>query len=411
MFSLATLFEDSALTPHGFCLAWDPLMIALHVVSDGVIALSYYSIPATIGVLLLRRRDVAFGWMGWLFALFILACGTSHLMSIWTLWRPDYLAEGLVKGVTAITSFLTAAVLWPLLPRLVAMPSLASLLAANERLADQVRETERAVVALKRETAERKGAEAMLRQSQKMEAVGQLTGGIAHDFNNLLQVVQANLEALSCRLASDDSALRYVRRAMSGVQRGARMTSQLLAFARRQPLTPTVFDAGCRINEMADLLRSTLGGQITLALPERTGVWPVEADANQFDSALLNLAINARDAMPEGGALRVALEDTRLPEEELAADPELEPVRYVAVTVSDNGSGMAEEVRRAAFEPFFTTKPVGQGSGLGLSQVYGFIKQSRGHVILESSAGQGTTITLYLRRVEVPATIDGQAAT
>jgi len=399
MVSLAALFEDGGLTPHGFCLAWDPLLIGLHVVSDSIIALSYYSIPLALGLLLLRRRDMAFSWMGWLFAIFILACGTTHVMAVWTLWRPDYLLDGMIKGVTAIASFLTAAVLWPLLPRIAALPSLASLLAANELLAEQVRQKDAAVEALQRETNERLRAEAMLRQSQKMEAVGQLTGGVAHDFNNMLQVVQANLEALSLRLPAQDPAQRYLTRALSGVERGATVTGQLLAFARRQPLTPTAFDAGCRITDMAELLRSTLGGKITLELPGR-GDWPVEADAHQFDSALLNLAINARDAMPAGGTLRFALFETRFSDAELAAEPDLEPVPYVGVTVSDTGTGMPDDVRRAAFEPFFTTKPVGHGSGLGLSQVYGFIKQSRGHIAMESEPGQGTEVTLYLRRAD-----------
>jgi signal transduction histidine kinase len=351
-------------------------------------------------LLLLRRRDAAFGWVGWLFAVFILACGTTHLMGIWTLWHPDYLADGAVKAVTAIASVLTAVVLWPLVPRLAALPSLPGLLAANEQLLNQIYERDMAVEALQRETTDRLKAEAMLRQSQKMEAIGQLTGGVAHDFNNLLQVVQANLEVLAMRLDVEDPRRRYLDRALAGAGRGATVTRQLLAFSRQQALRPLAFDAGQHIAEMAEVLRSTLGGRITLELPRTEIQWCVYADPNQFQTALLNLAINARDAMQQGGALRIELGSGLPTEFETGALFDFEPGDYVGIRVTDTGVGMTADVRAGAFEPFFTTKPVGQGSGLGLSQVYGFAKQSHGHVALDSTLGQGTTVTLYLRRAE-----------
>lgn len=406
---LSDLLDPGPLTAHGFCLSWDPALMSLHVVSDGLIAASYYSIPLAIAVLLVRRRhDIAFSWVAWLFALFIMACGTTHLMGIWTLWHPDYLADGLIKALTAAASLLTAAVLWPLLPRLAALPSLAGVLAANEMLTQQIREREAAVAALQQETAERLKAEAMLRQSQKMEAIGKLTGGVAHDFNNLLQVVQSNLEVLSSRLEKEDPRRRYLDRALAGAGRGASVTHQLLAFSRQQSLDPLAFDASARIAGLADLLRSTLGGTIVLALPEAAGQWPVEADPHQFETALLNLAINARDAMPAGGTLTIAVENASV----TGRPAELEPGDYVTIRVTDTGTGMTAAVREAAFEPFFTTKPVGQGSGLGLSQVYGFAKQSHGHVELESAPDQGTTVLLYLRRadLDVRRTMHTQAA-
>ena len=392
------LFNTAALTPHGYCLSWEPGLIALHVVSDGLITASYYSIPLAIALLLLRRADVAFSWMAWLFAIFIMACGTTHLMGIWTLWYPDYLIDGMVKAVTAVASVMTAVALWPLLPRLVALPSPGVLLQANERLTQQIAERDAAVRALQLETAERERAEGMLRQSQKMEAVGQLTGGVAHDFNNLLQVIQANLEAVSARLAADDPQRRHIERALAGTERGAALTQQLLAFARRQSLRPMAFNVAERIAASVEMLRGMLAVEITLETQCADDLWLAEADPHQLETALLNLAINARDAMPNGGRLMISASNARLDAAATAGLPDVDAGDYVRIAVSDTGTGMTSEVREAAFEPFFTTKPIGQGSGLGLSQVYGFVKQSRGHITLDSTPGEGTTVALYLRR-------------
>ena len=397
------LFDTAALTPHGYCLSWEPGLIALHVVSDGLITASYYSIPLAIALLLLRRGDVAFSWMAWLFAIFIMACGTTHLMGIWTLWYPDYLTDGMVKAVTAVASVMTAVALWPLLPRLVALPSPGLLLQSNERLTQQIAERDAAVMALRVETAERERAEGMLRQSQKMEAVGQLTGGVAHDFNNLLQVIQANLEAVSARLAEDDPQRRHIERALAGTERGAALTQQLLAFARRQSLRPMAFDVAERVATSAEMLRGMLAVEITVETQCADDLWLAEADPHQLETALLNLAINARDAMPNGGRLMISTSNARLDAAATAGLPDVDAGDYVRIAVSDTGTGMTSEVREAAFEPFFTTKPIGKGSGLGLSQVYGFVKQSQGHITLDSMPGEGTTVALYLRRAVAAA--------
>ena len=394
------LFDAASLTPHGFCLSWQPGLIALHVVSDGLIAAAYYSIPLAIAVLLLRRRDVVFSWLAWLFALFIMACGTTHVMGIWTLWQPDYLADGLVKVVTAAASVMTAAVLWPLLPRLVALPSPGVLLQANERLTQQIAERDAAVGALRKETAERQRAEEMLRQSQKMQAIGQLTGGVAHDFNNLLQAIQGNLEALAVHMQADDPLRRHVDRALTSTEKGSVLTQQLLAFARRQSLQPTRFNPAERIAALAELLRGMLGGTITVVTECPDGLWPAKADPHQLDTALLNLAINARDAMPNGGTLTIGAANVAIDVTTARGLPDVDVGEYLRITVADTGLGMTRDVREAAFEPFFTTKAIGQGSGLGLSQVYGFVKQSRGHVTLESAPGEGTTAAIYLRRAD-----------
>jgi signal transduction histidine kinase len=238
----------------------------------------------------------------------------------------------------------------------------------------------------------------MLRQAQKMEAVGQLTGGIAHDFNNLLLVIGANLELLDARAKHEPALQKYVERALNSVARAASLTRQLLAFACRQPLDPVTFDPGMLIRLMSDMLRDMLGAAVTLMTRLPDEAWLVEADANQLESALLNLAINARDAMPAGGTLLLEIRNQRIDADRTTLSDKLEAGDYVAILVSDTGVGMTAAVREAAFEPFFTTKPVGEGSGLGLSQVFGFIKQSHGHVTLESEPGRGTTVTLYLRR-------------
>jgi signal transduction histidine kinase len=398
---LADLIETNDLTPHGFCLAWDPPLMALHVVSDALIGLAYYSIPICLAVLVLSRADLAFRGTFWLFALFIMACGATHLFAIWTLWHPDYGAEGIVKAVTAVLSVMTAIQLWPLLPKLVALPSPAALEQANSRLQREIRERDALVEALRRETAERERAEAMLRQSQKLEAIGQLTGGVAHDFNNLLTAVMANLEMLEQRSGHSPDLSPFISRAIRAVTRGGALTQQLLAFSRRQTLSPKVLSPAALIEGMDELLRTSLGGQIGFRIVADPDPWLVEADPNQLESAILNLVLNARDAMSEGGRLTLTLRNHVVREIDSAA-PELEPGEYLSVEVADTGVGMTPEVRAAAFEPFFTTKPVGQGTGLGLSQVYGFIRQSNGHVSLASEPGQGTAITLFLRRVVAP---------
>ncbi|TMJ72368.1 MAG: response regulator, partial [Alphaproteobacteria bacterium] len=247
--------------------------------------------------------------------------------------------------------------------------------------------------------AQREAAEAQLRQAQKMEALGQLTSGIAHDFNNLLTAILGNVELLQRRVRDrDPELLRLAGAAMRGVDRAATLTQRLLAFSRRQPLDPKPLEVNRLIAGMSDLLRRTLGEEIEPETVLAGGLWPVLVDANQLEHSLLNLAINARDAMASGGKLTIETANTLLDESYAARHEELAPGQYVMISVSDTGSGMSAEVREKAFEPFFTTKETGQGTGLGLSQVYGFIKQSGGHCAIYSEPGQGTTVRLYLPR-------------
>lgn len=248
-------------------------------------------------------------------------------------------------------------------------------------------------------------AEATMRQAQKMEAVGHLTGGMAHDFNNLLQVISGNLELLARAVPLQGRAAMHLASALGGAERGARLTAQLLAFARRQPLDPRVINLGRQVRDMTDLLRRTLGEQIEVEASVAGGLWNTLADPGQVENALLNLAINGRDAMPEGGKLTIELANAFLDDSYADSHMDVAPGQYVMLAVSDTGSGMPHEVAGRAFEPFFTTKPEGQGTGLGLSQVYGFVKQSGGHIKLYSERGQGTTVKLYLPRSRRPADI------
>jgi len=236
-----------------------------------------------------------------------------------------------------------------------------------------------------------------LRQAQKMEALGQLTGGVAHDFNNLLTAISGNLE-LAMAQSTTPAAAECLRSALQASDSAAKLTHRLLAFSRKQPLQPRRLDPQQLIASMESLLRRTLGEQIEIELVGSAGQWQCEVDATQLESAVLNLAINARDAMPEGGKITIETGNARIAPEYADEYEGLLPGRYVLVAVSDTGCGMPEDVQGKAFDPFFTTKGVGRGSGLGLSMVYGFVKQSNGHVKIYSEPNIGTTIKLYLPR-------------
>ena len=271
-----------------------------------------------------------------------------------------------------------------------------------------IRDDQGQVVAILPEAAditERRQAEEALRQSQKMEAIGQLTGGIAHDFNNMLQSIASGVELMRRRILQGraDEAERYVEAARQSIDRAAALTHRLLAFSRRQVLAPKCVELDALIRGMVGLIRQTVGPEIAVELHLLDGAWPVRCDPNQLENALLNLAINARDAMsPAGGKLRLTTGHVFLGEPELIGWSQALPGDYVSVSVTDTGTGMAPDVLERAFEPFFTTKTLGQGTGLGLSQVFGFVSQSNGVVRLETEIGRGTTAQLYLPRFREP---------
>ncbi len=393
---LQQLWETNSLSPHGICLLWRPELIWTHVSADALIGIAYYSIPIALAFFVSRRHDIQFGWVFWAFALFILACGTTHFFAIYTLWVPDYGTEALIKIITAALSIITAAAVWVLLPKALAIPSTEELRKLNEELIQQIAERNAALAALQAEKAEHLKTEEMLRQSQKMEAVGQLTGGIAHDFNNLLTVVVGHLERLEREFRDNPKIYRSVKGAIDGATRGAALTQKLLAFGRRQPLTPMRLNANLLIDSMSDLLRRAVGERVSVNINLDTVFWPVEVDSNQLENALLNLAVNARDALPDGGTITIRSANVTDPIGEKGAK---HTGQFAMITVKDDGTGMTPDVMARAFEPFFTTKNVGEGTGLGLSQVYGFVKQSNGHIEIESNRGaNGTMIRIYLPR-------------
>ena len=258
---------------------------------------------------------------------------------------------------------------------------------------------------LEAENAARLKAEESLRQAQKMEAIGQLTGGVAHDFNNLLTIVIGGLDMVKRRIPELPPApavariTRGVDVAIEGARRAATLTSRLLAFSRQQALAPQVVDANKLISTTCDFLRRTLGETAELETVLAGGLWRTFADSNELENALLNLALNARDAMPKGGKLTIETANCYLDRAYVSglAEP-VEPGQYVMIAVADTGAGMDRETRERAFDPFFTTKEIGKGTGLGLSQVYGFVRQSGGHVKIYSEPGEGTTVKIYLRR-------------
>jgi PAS domain S-box-containing protein len=495
------LFDAQGLTPHGFCLLWQPELIVLHAASNLVTGLAYFSIPLALAVFAGKRPDLAYRPVVWLFVAFILLCGASHFVAVATLWIPAYALEGVVMAATALVSAATAVALWVMMPRFLAVPSPLQLRQANDALRDsearyrasfehspvpmhtvdaqgiitnvsnswtelfgytrdeavgrhlrdldapgsqswnevdrtrlmangEIRDLPRRLVcrdgriidtlvsarverhddrvgivaAINDITARRRAEEALraaeerLRQSEKMEAIGQLTGGVAHDFNNMLQGIGGCLDMMERRIAQDRTAeaARYLPPARQAIDRAAHLTHRMLAFARRQALQPRALDPDDLLRGMEELLRRTLGPGVELRLSLHDGIWLILCDPHQMETALLNVAINARDAMPGGGLLHIATADHIVAPDDAQDDAPAGP--YVAISVTDSGTGMAPAVMERMFDPFFTTKPIGLGTGLGLSQVYGFVRQSGGFVRVQSAPGEGTTVTLHLPR-------------
>jgi signal transduction histidine kinase/ActR/RegA family two-component response regulator len=325
----------------------------------------------------------------------VVAFGNSTVETTTQLARDEIAAmqateDGLLLSRTEAERQVTSAV--------AAIAILASLL-VMAALAAWIANTRRDAAARSVTTAEREQKEAQIRQMQKIEAVGQLTGGLAHDLNNMLAVIISGLNLTQRRLAAGDTnVLRFVDAAMDGATRAASLTNRLMAFSRQQPLRPEALDANRLVGGMADMVQRTIGEAINTCTVLNAGLWLTSVDAGQLENAVLNLAINARDAMPEGGKLTIETANTRL-DEDYGQRNGMPPGQYVMIAVTDTGTGMSAEVMEKAFDPFFTTKGVGKGTGLGLSQAFGFIKQSGGHIKIYSEPGHGTTVKMYLPRL------------
>ncbi len=404
---LERLLDSSTFSPHGICLLWEPELIWLHVISDAIIAASYFSIPFALAIVVSKRRDFQFGWVAWLFAAFILACGLTHVFSIYTLWVPIYGLEGLLKAMTAIASIFTAVMLWPLIPRVLAIPTEAQLREAHVRLEEEGRQRARSEILLQR-FREAEVNENKIRQAQKMEAVGQLTGGIAHDFNNILTVITGTIDILAEAVVHNRQLVEITGLIRDAAERGASLTRHLLAFARKQPLQPSDVDVNALISDTIELLRPTIGDHVDIDFCPEPGLPRALVDSNQLVTAIINLALNGRDAMPKGGRLLIETRAAELKVADVQGHDGLAAGDYVAIALSDNGHGLREADLTKVFEPFFTTKDVGKGTGLGLSMVYGFVKQSNGHIVIDSEVGRGTNVVIYLPRATV---ISGPVAT
>jgi len=283
--------------------------------------------------------------------------------------------------------------------------------ALEDRVASRTRELTLLNAQLQAEIRTKEAAETQVRQMQKIEALGQLTGGIAHDFNNMLAIIMGSLEMANRRLDKGRTNITdLLNSAMDGAKRAATLTHQLLAFSRQQPLTPAIADINGIVSHMAEILRRSLGETISLECVLAGGIWRTRVDPGQLENAILNLAVNARDAMPEGGRLTIETQNARLDDDYAAAQPEVAAGQYVLIAVTDTGTGMGAEIVARAFDPFFTTKEKGRGTGLGLSQVYGFIKQSGGHIKIYSEPGHGTSVKIYLPRFTGDVAVAGAAA-
>ncbi|WP_426524702.1 ATP-binding protein [Bradyrhizobium sp. McL0615] len=386
----------STLTARGACLLWKPELIWLNAVSDAMVAVAFFTTAFVLGFFVWRRRrDVMFRGVFWTFAVFAAVCGLTRLLSILTLWVPAYDIESLTKGFLALISVAITAALLLLLPRILVLPTRVQLQQANAALEEEIRNRRKAEAMVKR-FQEIEANEAQVRQAQKMEAVGQLTGGVAHDFNNILTVITGTIEILGEAVRDRPQLVQITDMISAAAARGADLTRHLLAFARRQPLQPRNTDVNALVIDAARLLRPTLGEQVEIESMLAHDSAPALIDPSQLSTAILNLALNARDAMPDGGKLTLETRNVVLDENYPSMTSEIKPGNYVMIAVSDTGEGIPGSLLDKVFEPFFTTKEVGKGSGLGLSMVYGFVKQSNGHIKIYSEESHGTTVKLYL---------------
>ncbi len=386
--------------PHRMCFLGDAAVTWLNVISDCLIALSYYLIPFLLLQLVRKRRDIEFKWAFVAFAMFILACGSTHLLGAVTVWNPVYRLEGVAKGITALASAATFLFLIPLMPALIALPSPSALTLLNQslehRVAERTESLEQALLDLRKEMQLRRNLESQLIQAQKMEAVGRLAGGVAHDFNNLLTVILGYDEMMREHVKEDPVAVDFAEEIQHAAERATALTNQLLAFSRRQVAVPQVVDLNDVVRGIDKMLRRIIGEDIELRTSLAPQLSRVKVDPSHLDQVIMNLAVNSRDAMPHGGSLTLETANAELTEEYAGTHLGVIPGSYVMLAVSDTGHGMDAATQARIFEPFFTTKEKGKGTGLGLSIVYGIVKQNNGEVLVYSEPGRGTAFKIYL---------------
>jgi signal transduction histidine kinase/CheY-like chemotaxis protein len=374
---------------HGFCFLWEPRLVGLHVVSDVLIGIAYLSIPLAMGYFFLKRHDLPFPHLFGIFALFIFACGLTHLLAAYTVYVPAYWLEGYVKVFTALASIAAAVMLIPVIPKALGLPSLVTTMEDIKQLKGE----------LELQLEESRLKDSALRQAQKMESIGTLAGGVAHDFNNILSAITGYGHLTLMKMPKDDPVRLYVQNILEASERAAHLTKDLLLFSMKQVTDRKPVELNEVICKVEKFLRRIIGEDIECKTVLYDGPLMVFVDAHQIEQVLMNFATNARDAMPAGGTFTIAAEKTRLDDEFIAAYGYGRPGAYALVTVSDTGQGMDEETRQRVFEPFFTTKEVGKGTGLGLAVVYGIIKQHEGYINVYSELGKGTTFRIYLPEI------------
>ena len=503
---VSRLLNPSGLTPHGFCLLWNPWLIWSQTLADAAIGFAYFAIPLALVRIVQARRDLVFKPLVWLFAAFILLCGAGHWVDMLTVWLPIYGLETILKVATAIVSAATAVALWRLIPHALALPSHDQMQAANQAMRESERrhragflrspmplhildtdgtitgvsdrwldllgyaqdevigrqiadflepgsatyaadwkqllaegamrdmerrlvrrdgkvldvlvsaQVERApgestarilgalvdVTARKRAEAALQASEERRRQTQKLEALGQLAGGIAHDFNNVLQAVSGGISLVERRAEDPAMVRRLARMVTEAAARGSATTRRLLAFARRNELQAAPLAAAALLTNFREILAHTLGASVSVRVEAPETLPPLLADRGELETVLVNLATNARDAMPDGGTLTfsAAAESVTADQDHPAC---LAPGDYIRITATDTGIGMDAATLAHATEPFFTTKPVNKGTGLGLAMTRGFAQQSGGGLMIASEPGRGTAVTLWLPQAGEPA--------
>src|SRR3954447_2515312 len=399
----------STLIAHGACLLWQPELIWLNAICDALVAIALFTTAFVLASFVWwRRGDIMplFRIVFSTYAIFIAMCGVTRLLWVLTLWVPAPGIEGVIEGLAAVMSLGITAGLLRLRPRLRTRRTRMQVERAYAAREEEMRQRRKAEAMVQR-FQEIEATESQVRQAQKMEAIGQLTGGVAHDFNNILTVITGTIEILGDAVKDRPHLAQITNLISAAAARGADLTQHLLAFARRQPLQPRSTDVNVLVIDAARLLQPTLGEHIEIESMLSPDSAPALIDPSQLSTAILNLALNARDAMPEGGKLTLETRNIVLDEDYARLNSDVRPGSYVMIAVSDSGEGIPVDLLEKVFEPFFTTKDVGKGSGLGLSMVYGFVKQSNGHIKLYSEEGHGTTVKLYLPQA---ATVAGTAS-